>query len=108
LWFYSCVWLENVDPLEGGYLRRKYRKDRRPTMPVESALAFYPRYAAELATKFGKQLGMLWWILRFQRKLQKDRNARNYMDAAPTPTQIEETAPESHELLPIVGAGARN
>ena len=36
LWYYAMVALEKIDPLEGGYLRRKYRKDRRPTLPVES------------------------------------------------------------------------
>jgi hypothetical protein len=41
-----------VHPLEGGALRRKVRRDRRPSLPRESALVFYPRYALETMTKF--------------------------------------------------------
>ncbi len=38
LWYWACEKLEKVHPLQGGYLRRKYRKDRRPTMlPRKSA-----------------------------------------------------------------------
>ena len=29
-------------PLEGGYLRRKVRRDRRPGLPIEPALSFIP------------------------------------------------------------------
>ena len=46
LWFYGCISLEKVHPLQGGYLRRKFRKDRRPTLPVESPFVFYPRYSS--------------------------------------------------------------
>ena len=51
LWFYACIRLEHVDPLQGGYLRRKYRKDRRPTLPVENPFIFYPRFLANLVRK---------------------------------------------------------
>src|SRR6202046_3771225 len=30
VWFYGCVTIEKIHPLEGGYLRRKVRLDRRP------------------------------------------------------------------------------
>src|ERR1700686_5064478 len=33
IWYYGCIAIEHVHPLQGGYLRRKYRKDRRPTLP---------------------------------------------------------------------------
>jgi hypothetical protein len=51
LWFHYCIVYEKIDPLQGGYLRRKYRKDRRPTMPIESPFVFYPRYVAGLIYK---------------------------------------------------------
>ncbi len=31
VWYYGCAELEKIHPLQGGYLRRKYRRDRRPT-----------------------------------------------------------------------------
>ena len=32
VWYYGCAELEKIHPLQGGYLRRKYRRDRRPTV----------------------------------------------------------------------------
>jgi len=42
---------EGVHTLEGGVLRRKRRKSRRPSMPVEPALLFYPKFAVESLRK---------------------------------------------------------
>lgn len=85
LWFYACIRLENVDPLQGGYLRRKYRKDRRPTLPIESPFVFYPKYVGNLISKH-VTLGRLivkYWLIRTT--LKRDPNIRNYMDEALTP-----------------------
>ena len=38
IWFYGCVTIEKIHPLEGGYLRRKVRRDRRPGLPIENPL----------------------------------------------------------------------
>jgi hypothetical protein len=40
-----------VHPLEGGVVRRKRRKSRRPSLKREPALLFYPKFAAESARK---------------------------------------------------------
>jgi radical SAM superfamily enzyme YgiQ (UPF0313 family) len=56
--FHAPVVHENVHPLEGGLIRRRYRKDRRPGWPLESSLTFYPRQAYEFATKYSRVLGM--------------------------------------------------
>src|SRR6185503_16613225 len=42
---------EGVHTLEGGVVRRKRRKSRRPTLPLEPALLFYPKFAWESARK---------------------------------------------------------
>jgi radical SAM superfamily enzyme YgiQ (UPF0313 family) len=42
---------EKVHTLEGGAVRRKRRKSRRPTMKREPALIFYPRFVAESLVK---------------------------------------------------------
>ena len=85
LWYYSCVALEKIDPLEGGYLRRKYRKDRRPTLPVESPFVFYPRYVGDLLRKHITLAGLVWRYGRLRRRLKRDPEARNYTDLALTP-----------------------
>ena len=48
IWFYGCVTMEKIHPLEGGYLRRKARRDRRPGLPLENPLMFYPSYVFDL------------------------------------------------------------
>jgi hypothetical protein len=107
LWFHFCVYMENIDPLQGGYFRRKYRKDRRSTMPLESPFVFYPRYAAEIVRKHAKIVQLVLRFWRFRRRLKNDPNARLYKDEALTPVLDGE-----HEvlldMLPIVGVGARN
>jgi radical SAM superfamily enzyme YgiQ (UPF0313 family) len=92
LWYYAMVALEKIDPLEGGYLRRKYRKDRRPTLPVESPWAFYPRYVFDLLYKHIKLAELVLRYGAFRRRLKRDPNARNYTDIALTPVD-EESAP---------------
>ena len=101
LWFHFCIVYEKIDPLQGGYLRRKYRKDRRPTMPVESPFVFYPRFLADVVRKHLKMLQLAWRFHWFKRRLQKDPNASHYRDVALTPDQ------ESHiEELEVLTAHA--
>lgn len=85
IWSYTSMMLENVHPYQGGYLRRKYRRDRRPTMQLESPWVFYPRYIASQVAKHVKIARM---ILRYRRlaiQLKRDPNARLYRDIALTP-----------------------
>ena len=89
LWFYACITLEKIHPLEGGYLRRKYRKQRRPTLPVESPMVFYPRYVAGVLYKHFKLLQLIVRFGRFRLGLKKDPNARNYTDLALAPVEDE-------------------
>jgi radical SAM superfamily enzyme YgiQ (UPF0313 family) len=91
LWYYTCVALEKIDPLEGGYLRRKYRKDRRPTLPVESPFVFYPRYLADLVKKHVTLAGLVWRYGKIRRQLKHDPNARNYTDLALTPVTDDDS-----------------
>ncbi|MEJ8574052.1 radical SAM protein [Microbaculum marinum] len=51
LWFYLMILYEGVHPLEGGALRRKFRRDRRSSMRRENPLVFYPRYFGETVSK---------------------------------------------------------
>jgi radical SAM superfamily enzyme YgiQ (UPF0313 family) len=104
LWYYSMVALEKIDPLEGGYWRRKYRKERRPTLPMESPLVFYPRYVADLFYKHIKLAQLVWRYGRLRRRLKRDPAARNYMDVALTPFVEDEF--DSMEMS-TVGAAAK-
>jgi hypothetical protein len=84
LWFHFCIVFEKIDPLQGGYLRRKYRKDRRPTMPIENPFVFYPRYIGGLFYKHFKMAQLAWRFHWFKKRLERDPDARNYTDLALT------------------------
>jgi hypothetical protein len=51
LWFLLMILYEGVHPLEGGAFRLKFRRDRRPGLPIESRFVFYPRYGREIVRK---------------------------------------------------------
>jgi hypothetical protein len=90
IWFYGCVTIEKIHPLEGGYLRRKVRTDRRPGLPVENPLLFYPRYAAEVLMKHLRLARIIWRMARVRRALKRDPEARRYTDTALTPVAADE------------------
>jgi hypothetical protein len=90
LWFWGCVTLEKIHPLEGGYLRRKVRTDRRPGLPIENPLFFYPRYLADLVVKHARILKMIRRIGAVRRDIKRDPNRRAYMDTALMPVSDEE------------------
>jgi hypothetical protein len=85
MWFWGCVTIEKVHPLEGGYLRRKVRTDRRPGMPIEPALLFWPKYLGGLVAKHVRIAGMVWRMARVRRAIKRDPNRRAYTDTALTP-----------------------
>src|SRR5262245_705091 len=97
LWFHFCIVMEKIDPLQGGYLRRKYRKDRRPTLPRESPWIFYPRYIAGLIRKHVYMARLVWRFHWFKKRLERDPKARDYRDVALTPDQ--ESQVEELEVL---------
>ncbi|MGH7122577.1 MAG: hypothetical protein ACREFP_26905 [Acetobacteraceae bacterium] len=75
LWFRGCVTLEKIHPLEGGYLRRKVRTDRRPGLPIENPLLFYPRYVADLLAKHVRVLRMVLTLAAVRRAIKRVRTA---------------------------------
>ena len=102
LWYYGCFALERVHPLQGGYLRRKYRKDRRPGLPIESPFVFYSRYLIDLVYKHVKLARAVWRYGRFRNRLRRDPDARNYTDLALTPVIEDEF--DSLEMFTVTAA----
>ena len=90
MWFYGCAMVEKVHPLQGGYLRLKSRRDRRPGLPRENPLIFYPRYLAELVAKHAHMGRVVWKYARLRRRIKHDPLARDYMDQAITPVVEDE------------------
>jgi Radical SAM superfamily len=96
-WYWGCIELEKIHPLQGGYFRRKYRKERRPTLPIESPLVFYPRYVGNLIWKHMRLAGRIIDLALFRQHLKRDPKARDYMDVALTPVADDDA--DSYEML---------
>jgi hypothetical protein len=91
LWFYGCVAIEGVHPLQGGLFRRKYRRDRRPSLTLESPFVFYPRYAWEIVCKHARLLALALRYERIRRRVEADPAKSAYRDQALTPVTDDET-----------------
>ena len=89
--FCSSVPLEGAHPLQGGLLRRKYRLDRRPGLPIEPIWAFYAKYAWNFVTKYSRAMRLLLWLHATNRRIQRDPNRYTYTDLAMTPVTEDET-----------------
>lgn len=90
LWFSLMFQIEGLHPLEGGFVRRKYRRDRRPSLPLESPLVFYPKYAAELAVKAYRYFVMIRTANRIYKRVMSDPNRALYTDIAIAPPTTDE------------------
>jgi hypothetical protein len=89
--FCSSVPLEGAHPLQGGLLRRKYRLDRRPGLPIEPIGVFHAKYAWNFVTKYSRAARLLLWLHATNRRVKKDPNRYSYTDLAMTPATEDET-----------------
>ena len=78
---------EKVHPQQCGYFRRKAWSQRRPTLPRENPLVFFPRRAWEVASTYGSIALYAWRLNRQRKRIQRDPAARTYTDLALTPVQ---------------------
>src|SRR6266478_2398428 len=72
LQFYFTFIQENVHPLQGGYFRRKLRRQRRAGLPRESPLAFYPRRVWEVVETHTKLAAFYLHLHRIRRRVERD------------------------------------
>jgi Radical SAM superfamily len=92
LFFYSAAHrVEHMHPLQAGVFRLKYRRDRRPGLPIEPAWKFYPKYLAEIVSKH-VSLGRHWLMLdRMLKRAKRDQKVTPYTDLAITMPTDDET-----------------
>ncbi len=88
--FYGCQLIEELHPIQGGLFRRKYRTDRRPGLPRESPLVFYPRYLWEIGSKLIRFLLLKRRYDRILARVEKDPAQANFMDISITPVVEDE------------------
>ncbi len=82
--------IEDVHPLEGGLLRRKYRTDRRTGMPLENPLVFYAKYVAETVAKGTRFLRAMLKLKAIKTRVLSDPKRLEYTDKAITPVETQE------------------
>ena len=100
VYVYACV--EGVQPLESGFIRRRVRRERRPGLPIEHPLVFYPKYLRRALVGYGKALAMLIPLSIERRRLKRDPEAKHYTDQALTPVDDQELA--SMEMYSVTDA----
>ncbi len=101
--FATTVPLENVHPLQSGLLRLKHPSERRPDLPKESAVTFWPRFVWETVRKhlsLGATIASLAVSAFF---IARDKESKAYMDQALTPVGDHED--ETLELFTKTAGG---
>ena len=74
--FYGSYRFERLHPLQSGLIRRKRRNERRPELPKESPLIYYPKRFWEIlrtyipGSWFLARLMLVWW------KVHRDPNKK--------------------------------
>jgi radical SAM superfamily enzyme YgiQ (UPF0313 family) len=90
LWFAFSLEIEKVHPLQGGFIRKKHRLDRRSSLPIEPAWTFYPRYWWEVVSKSARILYRAARLYRLCWRVAHDPNGMRYADLAMTPVADDE------------------
>ena len=85
LWYYGCIILEGIHPLEGGVFRRKVRRTRRSGMSIENPFIFYPRRIWEILSTTIQWALLFWKFRRIRLRVKYDPKKREYMDLAIIP-----------------------
>jgi radical SAM family protein len=93
-WFKGSIDIEKIHPLEAGFVRRKFRRDRRPSYPIEPVWLFYPRYWCEAAVKTVRWISIYLRLRRIYLRIKHDPQRRQYTDDAMMPIGGEEATRE--------------
>jgi radical SAM superfamily enzyme YgiQ (UPF0313 family) len=88
--FYFTVAQERVHPLQGGYFRRKLRRQRRAGLPRENPFVFYPRRAAAVVETHLRLARYYLHLHRIRRRVEREETP--YTDLALTPLAAEPSA----------------
>jgi hypothetical protein len=74
--------IENVHPLQGGYLRLKVRAARRPASPPDNALLFHVGHWTETLVKFARLVALVWRVNQIRRRVLREHALHGYTDIA--------------------------
>ncbi|MBB4574320.1 B12-binding domain-containing radical SAM protein [Rhizobium lentis] len=102
--FATTVPLENVHPLQSGLMRLKTPSERRPELPRENPLIFWPRFAWETLSKHVSLAGTIIGLTISAFLISRDAKSKNYTDQALTPVADDEE--ETLSLFTKTAGGA--
>lgn len=97
VWFQGMPRIERAHPVEAGFFRFKFRRDRRPTFARESPLIFYSKYFAETIWKQTQWFALYLRYYFILRRVMRDPKRLEYMDEAITP--VTENDAENMEMF---------
>lgn len=95
--FHAPMVFEGMHPLEGGLIRRKVRRDRRPGFAVENPFVFYSALALEHIKKYSGVFAMHRRYQRILAEVEAEANPEGYTDAAMSP--VEQGEEENLQLF---------
>jgi radical SAM superfamily enzyme YgiQ (UPF0313 family) len=100
--FEAPIAIDRIHPLEAGIFRRKYRRDRRNGLPLESPFLFYPRLGLDILWRAWRYAAL---YLRYRRILKRvGKDTKPYSDLAVAPVNDREV--ECLELYTSTRGGA--
>lgn len=82
--------LEHVHPLQSGILRLKHPSERRPELPRETPVIFWPRFVWQTLRAHALAIPPIVNLWRWTRRVARDPAARTYTDSALTPVRDDE------------------
>ena len=100
--FYVSVSVERLHPLQSGLFRRKIRTTRRPGLPIENPLRFYPKRLSQIVSTNARYVALALKYRRIYKRVKRDPDRRDYVDQALTPVKEAELS----RLEIFTGSGA--
>ena len=91
-WFKGSIDVERIHPLETGFLRMKFRRDRRSGLEREPVWKFYPRYFGETAVKLAGWATIYLRLRRIYLRIKRDPHRFAYSDLATRVMDEQETS----------------
>jgi hypothetical protein len=96
-WFKGSIDFESIHPLESGFFRLKFRRDRRPSFAREPAWTFYPKYFTETAVKLARWGALYLRLRRIYLRIKRDPQRFAYADLAMSAVEADEA--QTHEFF---------
>ena len=91
--------IEKVHPLQGGYLRRRIRRTRRPGSLPDVALLFYVRHWADTLGKAARLAALVWRVNNIRRRVIREHKSHGYTDMAIA--KLPQEAEDKLEMLQV-------